>query len=52
MRKKILIYMETETDNIDTFIEQDIKQELSCCSCFYEDIYVKVWNIEDNANET
>lgn len=51
MRKKILVYMETDTDDTDTFIEHDIKQELNCCSCFYENIYVKVWNIEDNIDE-
>ena len=51
MRKKILVYMETNTDDTDTFIEHDIKQELNCCSCFYENIYVKVWNIEDDIDE-
>ena len=51
MRKKILVYIETDTDDTDAFIEDDIKQELSCCSCFYENIYVKVWNIEDDKND-
>lgn len=43
--------METDTDENDVFIEQDIKQELHCCSCFYEDIWIKIWNIEVNADE-
>lgn len=51
MRKKILIYMETETNNSDEFIKRDIQQELSCCSCYYEDIIIKIFNIEENANE-
>lgn len=51
MKKKILIYLETDADENDIFIEQDIKQELGCCSCFYENIYVTIWNIEDNADE-
>lgn len=51
MRKKILVYMETDTDDSDVFIEHDIKQELNCCTCFYEDIHIKIWNIEDDANE-
>lgn len=52
MRKIILICMETETDESDAFIEHDIKQELSCCSCcFYEDMYIKIFNVEDIVNE-
>ena len=51
MRKKILVYMETDTDNTDAFIEHDIIQELSCCSCYFEDIIVKIITVEDNENE-
>lgn len=51
MKKRILICMETDTDNSDSFIEHDIKQELSCCSCFYDSIYIKILNIEDNVDE-
>ena len=39
MKKKILVYMETDTNDSDAFIKQDIKQELSCCSCYFEDNY-------------
>ena len=45
MRKKILVYMETDTDWNDDFIERDIKQELNCCSCFYEDVIIKIFDI-------
>ena len=51
MRKKILVYMETDTDNTDTFIKHDIIQELSWCSCYFEDIIIKIMNIEDNEND-
>ena len=51
MRKKILVYMETDTDNTDAFIKRDIIQELSCCSCYFEDIIIKIMNIEDDENE-
>jgi len=51
MRKKILVYMETDTDNTDTFIKHDIIQELSCCSCYFEDIIIRIFNIEDNVDE-
>lgn len=43
--------METDTDDTDIFIKQDIKQELSCCSCFYEDIDIRIFNIGDNVDE-
>ena len=43
--------METDTNDSDAFIKQDIKQELSCCSCYFEDIIIKIMNIEDNENE-
>ena len=51
MKKKILVYMETDTDWGNKFVEEDIKQELNCCSCFYENIIVNIWNIEDDENE-
>ena len=51
MRKKILVYMETDTDNTDTFIKRDIIQELSCCSCYFENIIIKTMSVEDNENE-
>lgn len=47
MKKKILVYMETDVDWDNKFIEKDIKQELSCCSCYFEDIIIKIMNIED-----
>lgn len=39
--------METDTDNNSSFIEQDIKQELACCSCFYENITIQVFEMEN-----
>lgn len=48
MRKKILVYMETDTDNTDAFIKRDIIQELSFCSCYFEDIIIKTMNVEDD----
>ena len=51
MKKKILVYMETDTNDSDTFIKHDIIQELSCCSCFYEDIDIRIFNIEDSIDE-
>ena len=50
MKKKILVYMETDTDDTDAFIEHDIKQELNCCSCSYEDIVVKIFNLKGDKN--
>ncbi len=52
MKKKILVYMEVDTDNSDSFIKHDIEQELNCCSCFYENIVIKIMNVKDNKNET
>ena len=49
MRKKILLYMETDTDFDDKFIKDDIEQELNCASCFYENIVVKVFDIEEES---
>ena len=51
MRKKILVYMETDTDDTDAFIKHDIIQELNCCSCYFEDIIIKIITVEDNKNE-
>lgn len=51
MKKKILVYMETDSNDSDAFIKRDIKQELSCCSCFYEDIDIRIFNIEDSIDE-
>ena len=51
MKKKILVYMEVDTDNSDSFIKHDIEQELNCCSCSYEYIIVNVIDIEENENE-
>lgn len=51
MKKKILVYMEVDTDDTDAFIEHDIKQELSCCSCFYENIVVKIFNLKGDKNQ-
>ena len=46
MRKKILVYMETDTNDSDAFIKQDIIQELNCCSCYFEDIIIKIIDVE------
>ena len=46
MKKKILVYMETDTNDSDAFIKQDIVQELNCCSCCFEDIIIKIINVE------
>ena len=51
MRKKILVYIETDTDDTDVFIKRDIIQELNCCSCYFENIIIKIMNVEDNENE-
>lgn len=52
MRKKIIAYMELDVldpnDYLMTeeYIERDIKQELNCCTNFYENICVKVIDVE------
>ena len=51
MKKKILVYMEVDTNNSDSFIKHDIEQELNCCSCSYENIIVNVIDIEENKND-
>ena len=51
MKKKVLVYMETDSDWDNKFMEEDILQELSWCTCSYDNVIIKIWNMEDNKNE-